>query len=98
MRRSTPLTFYGTRPVASHAFFSLRRHLHGHINPARRRLLKRMRCKVDLGDQRHMGGPDRICERLLIATLWVWGRLQVDPHAMRADDLRRMPKASIQLA
>src|SRR5208283_2975533 len=77
---------------------SLRRHLHRQVDPERRGLPKRMRCKIVLRDQRHIGGPDRICERLLIATLWVRGGRQADPVAMRADHLRSMLKSGIQLA
>jgi hypothetical protein len=56
-----------------------------------------MRFQIDLREQLQIGGPDRIAERLLIATLWVPGGHQVDPHAMRADHLRSMLKAEIQL-
>jgi hypothetical protein len=46
---------------------------------------KRMRLQIDLREQRHIGGLDRISKRFLIATFPVWGGLQVDPLAMRAD-------------
>src|SRR3984893_11396073 len=55
-----------------------------------------MRRKINLRQQRHVGGADRISERLLIATFWVWGGLQADPVAMRADHLCSMLKARIE--
>ena len=63
----------------------------------RRGLPKRMRFKIDLREPRHIGGPDRISERLLIATFWIGRRLQADPVAMRADHPRSLLKARIEL-
>ena len=60
-------------------------------------LPKRMRFKIDLREQRHIGGPDCICERLLIATFWIGGGRQVDPVPMRAGHPRSMAKARIEL-
>jgi hypothetical protein len=76
---------------------SFRRYLHRHVDAARRRFLKRMRCKINLREQLQIGGPDRIAERLLIAVSWIRGGRQVDPHAMRADHLRSTLKAGILL-
>src|SRR5882672_6296089 len=76
---------------------SLRRHLRGHVDPARRGFPKRMRHKIELRDQRHIGGPDRISERLLIATCRIEGGRQVDAVAMRAGHPRSLLKASIEL-
>src|SRR6202040_4019228 len=73
---------------------SLRRHLHRHIDPARRGCPKRMRFQIDLREQRHIGGPDRISKCFLIATLRVLGGLQVDSPAMRADYPRSRLKAA----
>ena len=56
-----------------------------------------MRLQIDLREQRHIGGPDRISERLLIATFRVRRGLQVDPVAMRADYPRSLFKAAIEL-
>jgi hypothetical protein len=56
-----------------------------------------MRCKIDLSDQRHIGGPNCICERLLIAALWIGGRRQADPVATRAGQIRSILKAHIEL-
>src|ERR1700730_11264312 len=67
---------------------SLRRHLRRHVDPACRSFPKRMRFKIDPREQRHIGGADRISERLLIATLWIGGGRQVDAVAMRADHPR----------
>ncbi len=41
-----------------------------------------MRFKIDLREPRHIGGPDRISERLLIATFWIGGGRQVNPVAI----------------
>jgi hypothetical protein len=76
---------------------SLRRYLHRHVDPARCGFPQRMCIQIDLREPRHIGGSDRISERLLIATFWVRGRLQVDPHTMRADHPRSMLKTGIQL-
>src|SRR5664279_2983180 len=43
-----------------------------------------------------MGGPDRIRERLLTATFWIWGGRQADPVTMRAGHPRSMLKAPIK--
>jgi hypothetical protein len=56
-----------------------------------------MRCKVYLREQRHIGGPDRISERRLIATYWIGGGRQVDAVTMRAGHPRSMLKACIEL-
>src|SRR3977135_646790 len=76
---------------------SLPRHLRRHFDPARRGFPKRMRHKIDLREQRHIGGPDRISERLLIATCRIGGGRQVAPVAMRAGHPRSMAKAPIEL-
>src|SRR4029077_21257988 len=76
---------------------SLRRHLRRHVDPARRGFPKRMRHKIDLREQRQVGGPDRISERLLIATFWIEGGRQVDPVAIRAGHPRSTLKAPIEL-
>src|ERR1700693_1885433 len=75
----------------------LRRHLHRHVDPVRRGLPRRMRLQIDLREQLQIGGPDRICERLLTATLWVWGGRQADAVATRAGHPRSMLKAPIEL-
>src|SRR5882762_11583330 len=56
-----------------------------------------MRHKIYLREQRHIGGPDGISERLLIATFRIEGGRQVDPVAMRAGHPRSLLKASIEL-
>src|SRR6202043_1321954 len=53
--------------------------------------------KIDLRDQPHIGGPDRISERLLIATFRIGGGRQVDPVAMRAGHPRSTLKACVEL-
>src|SRR5437763_15085318 len=63
----------------------------------RRGLPKRMRFKIDLREQRHIGGPDCICERLLIATFRIGGGRQVNPVAVCAGHPRSTLKASIEL-
>jgi hypothetical protein len=75
----------------------LRRYLLWHVDSARRGCPQRMRCKIDLREQRRVGGPDCISERLLIATFWIGGGRQVDPVTMRADHTRSMLKARIEL-
>jgi hypothetical protein len=56
-----------------------------------------MRCKIDLREQGQIDGPDDISQCLLIASVFVCYGLEVDLHAMRADHLRSMHKAGIQL-
>jgi hypothetical protein len=73
------------------------RYLHRHPDPARRGLLKRMRCKIDPSEQGQIDGPDGITQRLLVTRVLVSYGLEVDPHAMRADYLRGMLKAGIEL-
>src|SRR5881275_542902 len=56
-----------------------------------------MRFKIDLREPRHIGGPDRISERLLIATFWIGGGRQVNPVAICAGHPRSTLKARIEL-
>src|SRR5437763_17169206 len=56
-----------------------------------------MRFKIDLREPRHIGGLDRISERLLIATFWIHGGRQVNPVAMCAGHPRSTLKARIEL-
>jgi hypothetical protein len=56
-----------------------------------------MRLQIDLREQLQIGGPDRICERFLTATLWVWGGRQADAVSTRAGHPRSMLKACIEL-
>jgi hypothetical protein len=60
-------------------------------------LLKRMRCKIDLREQGQIDRSDGISQRPLVASVLVCYGLEVDPHAMRADDLRSMLKSGIEL-
>jgi len=76
---------------------SLRCYLRRHGDPVGRSIPKRMRLEVGLCKPRHIGGPDRISERLLIASYWIGGGLQVDPVAMGARHPRGMLKACIEL-
>jgi hypothetical protein len=76
---------------------SFRRYLRRHVDPVRRGFPKRMRRQIDLREQRHIGGPDRISKCILIATFAVSGGLQVDPVAMRADYPRSPFKPAIEL-
>jgi hypothetical protein len=74
---------------------SLRRHLRGQGDPVRRSLQKRVRLQIGLREQRHIGGADRIPERLLRATYWIEQWLQVDAVAMCAHHLRSTLKTRI---
>jgi hypothetical protein len=56
-----------------------------------------MRFSIDLREQRHIGGPDRICERLLKTPFWSRVGLESNPVAMRADDPRSPLEARIEL-
>src|SRR5438105_15847015 len=76
---------------------SLRCYLRRHVDPMRRRFPKRMRCKIVLSEQRLIGRPARISERLLIATFWIRGGRQVTPVAMCAGHPRSTLKARIEL-
>src|ERR1700677_1259525 len=55
-----------------------------------------MRLQIELRDQRQIGGADRLGECFLVASALVGYGLEVNPHAMRADDLRSMLKAQIK--
>src|SRR5882757_6734327 len=76
---------------------SLRRYLHRHVDPARCGFPQRMCFQIDLREQRHVGGADRISKRFLIATFQVGGGLQIDPVAMRADYPGSLLEAAIEL-
>src|ERR1039458_9824616 len=108
MRRSTPRTIYRTwnlrfsriqheRAQLRPAAVLISPRPHRHPDPARRGLLKRMRCQIDLSEQGQIDGPDGISQRLLVTSVLVCYGLEVDPHAMRADYLRSMLKAGIEL-
>jgi hypothetical protein len=57
--------------AAAHGVSSLRRYLHRRVDPVGRSLPRRMRREIDLRELRQISGPDRICERLLMATFCV---------------------------
>src|SRR5437588_12213049 len=88
---------YPTRVRAGRHAPSLRCYPRRHVDPMRRRFPKRMRSKIDLNEQRLIGRPDRISERLLIATFWIHGGRQVNAVAMCAGHPRSTPKARIEL-
>jgi hypothetical protein len=69
-----------------------------HLNSAGRGLLKRVVCKIDLGEHRHFGGPDRPCQSLLTAAFWIIRGHEVDSIAMGTNHQRSMLDARIERA
>jgi hypothetical protein len=82
----------GARPL------SLRGHLHGYDDPVRCSFATRMSFQIDLREPRHIGGPDRITERVFVAPRKAGRRFQIDTHAVGAGDVGRFLQPSVSLA
>src|SRR5689334_20346621 len=84
-------------PVSSNtgSSSSLGRNLLGRLDTVRRSFLQRMSREIDLRNQRPVGDPHGIAERLLIATLAIVGGQQVGAHATYANKPGRVTQPGI---